>query len=476
MNIEAFLEIEKKYSLYTKQCKGVYYWNYARMSVWNYKLCLVGNNLQETHEEKKYTFVQKMKKAAGLLNKFIFRGHVPRQVDILFLPHERRTKAEVYKCIYTDDIAASYPDSFMLDRPYEHGHFSPESDVARMYIDYILIWGNSLRNIHKGLKMPLYTFFYNEIKKELIQPLTEMVRTYDLDIKVQEIIGFVVDMALGSYFEYGMYEKLLDKLHPRLIVETVYYSTHNMMINEIAKKKNIPTVELQHGTMHSEHAAYQFASGIGPIPQLPDKIFLFSDFWRRYIHLPIEEKNLISTGFPYFEEQKKKYNGKREHGTVKNILFVSQGTIGLELSKLAVEISGLLPREQYHIIYKLHPAEYGVWRQKYKWLENCDIEVIDSSARNIYEFFSLCDIQVGVYSTALYEGLGFGLLTLIYHIGHANTMQELVDEGYAEFFADSEQLAGLIVNGSRQKDNTSFWKENAFENIRCEINKLLQYE
>ena len=134
MNIEAFLKIEKDYSLYTKQCKGVYYWNYVRMAVWNYKLCLVGNDLQQAHEIQKYTLKQKMKKIVGLLNKFMFRGHIPKQVNILFLPHERRTKADVYKCIYTDDIASSFPNSFMLDIPYEYEHFSPESDVARMYI------------------------------------------------------------------------------------------------------------------------------------------------------------------------------------------------------------------------------------------------------------------------------------------------------------------------------------------------------
>ena len=40
-------------------------------------------------------------------------------------------------------------------------------------------------------------------------------------------------------------------------------------------------------------------------------------------------------------------------------------TIGRELSKLAVELSGKIQGTDYKIIYKLHPGEYQDWKNRY---------------------------------------------------------------------------------------------------------------
>ncbi len=50
----------------------------------------------------------------------------------------------------------------------------------------------------------------------------------------------------------------------------------------------------------------------------------------------------------------------------KQIIFISQGITGKELSKKAVELSD--NNNGYKIIYKLHPGEFAEWDKEYPWL------------------------------------------------------------------------------------------------------------
>jgi CDP-glycerol glycerophosphotransferase (TagB/SpsB family) len=141
---------------------------------------------------------------------------------------------------------------------------------------------------------------------------------------------------------------------------------------------------------------------------------------------------------------------------------------------VAVEISEKLSSEQYHIIFKLHPGEYSIWETRYPWLKNDKIEVIASRERNLYEYLAISDVQVGVYSTAIYEGLGFGLQTFIYDAPHANTMQYLLDEGYAELVKSSDELVtGIQQKTEKTKEGNDFWKSDALENMLAAIRKLV---
>lgn len=108
-----------------------------------------------------------------------------------------------------------------------------------------------------------------------------------------------------------------------------------------------------------------------------------------------------------------------------------------------------------------------------------NIEVIDNREHSIYEYFSRCSIQVGAYSTAIYEGLGFHLVTYIYDVGYADTMKELCRQGYATYVKSAEELFSHItadeINSNHYKEE-NFWKRDALNNICHEINRLLESE
>lgn len=65
-----------------------------------------------------------------------------------------------------------------------------------------------------------------------------------------------------------------------------------MIITELAKEKEIPVIELQHGSEGSEHPGYNYSKG-ERIKQFPDYYFAFPEFWKNQARFPIEQDYLV---------------------------------------------------------------------------------------------------------------------------------------------------------------------------------------
>ena len=478
MKIDDFIRIEQKYDLYHLEVDDVQPWMYYRSSFWNYQICKellsLSSNIQRRDGIKSH--VQQLKnKLHSIMN-----GNARKtcKADIVFCSHPRRIKANGYfECIYTDCLLDRYPRSIVWEEPFLERHLTPVKAEHIFYTDLLEMRARWYRKMLSRLKTSKYQRIYEKIQKGFAKPLKEIGEAYQFEISSEEIYSKLTEIVLEIRTLRAAIDKRLDKIAPRLIVEVVWYNKGSMVLNELAKAKGIPTVELQHGTMHTAHAAYQFADGCGEIKQFPNYVFVFSEYWKNCAHLPVDDARIKVTGYPYFERQLCQYKkADVGAGKITNIIFVSQGTIGRELSRLAADLCDLLDKSKYHIIYKLHPAEYEGWRERNPELLKDNIEVIDSLEHSIYEYFPKCSIQVGVYSTAIYEGLGFGLTTYIYDVGHADTMIELCQQGYAVYVKSVEKLYGHIISDGVDGSNRGkeFWKMNSLENICCEIEKLLE--
>lgn len=477
MDIFDFLQIEQKYDLYHLETEGVSAWMYYRFKFWNYRICKDLLSLSNA-VQKKNKIQCFWKQLTSVLN-IIISGNVRRicKADIIFYAHSRRIKINgYYECIYTDCLLDRYPQSIVFEEPFQNQHLTPVKAEHIYYTDLLQIKASLYSRIQRCLKTERYQSVYKQIQKGFEEPLREIGNAYQFAVSYDKIYMELTEIVLEIQVLREELGKIFEKIHPRMIVEVVYYNKRCMLLNELAKEKGIPTVELQHGTMHAAHAAYQFAEGCRQISQFPDYVFMFSEYWKKCAHLPIDDDKVRVTGYPYFERQMHQYRTMGINMTnVTNIIFVSQGTIGGELSCLAGELCDLLDETKYHIIYKLHPGEYVGWRERNASLLKDNIEVIDSLEHNIYEFFAKCSIQVGVYSTAVYEGLGFGLTTYIYDIGHADTMDELCRQGYAGYVHSAEELYTRIMADKADENGygKEFWKMNSLENICNEIDKLL---
>jgi hypothetical protein len=159
------------------------------------------------------------------------------------------------------------------------------------------------------------------------------------------------------------------------------------------------------------------------------------------------------------------------------ILFISQGVIGKYLSKLAYETASNINESQnYNFIYKLHPGEYGTWRENYDYLTKAvdefeNFTVIDKSEPPLYELFAESHCQIGAFSTAIYEGLAFNCKTFIIDVPGVEYLDDLIDKDIVKKVKNSEELINYINNENisiQEYDKDYFFKnfdETIFKNI-----------
>ena len=479
IDLKHFLEVEQKYNLYEDTIEGIHYWVYSRFIIWEDFIIKPQLNLGKAHSNKELKLSEKAEIFFKLVKNCIINPNKrKRNVDILFVSHPRRVLNNgVYECIYTDKLAKEFENYAVYEQPYQWQHLEPTDTANMIYGDSTLLKKGLYLVLYKTVYKGKYADLLKKIEGKISQPLKEIESRYGFSLDRKQIVHSIAMQIIFYKASIKDIQKMLTRLNPKVVVEVVGYNPFCMLINEACRRKKIPTIELQHGIMN-KHMGYEYKSQ-NRIRQFPNKIFLFSEFWKNQIHIPVNEKNLIATGYPYFERKLHEAKVIQEYIDGKiNILFISQGTIGTKLSELAYELSTIMDLDKYRIFYKLHPGEFDIWEDAYVKLKDSNVIVIKGNDYSLYDYFSTCQIQVGVYSTALYEGLGFGIRTYIYKIEMAGYMQELNDAGYIKYFESAKELYENInenVNENVMMENnkTDFWKVNALENMVGEIKNII---
>lgn len=266
-----------------------------------------------------------------------------------------------------------------------------------------------------------------------------------------------------TYYHY--YRKIVPNLQPSLLIEVDHYSTTNLAFTSIAHENNIPVVELQHGTIGEDHISYNYTF---KDIYTPDYFFTYGKAWETNITYPTR---CITVGNAYLEESIKTISLKLNRN---NVIILSQGPYAKELIDLTMALleSKEFKRLDIRIIYKLHPSEYHSWKELYPGLRRNDITVIDNPSESLYELFSQCSIQIGVNSTALYEGFAFQLKTLILQIEGVTPDTRLLENGGIAITNADEAIEEMKRTETNYYNTEVFWKKNAQSNLIENLEKL----
>jgi hypothetical protein len=203
---------------------------------------------------------------------------------------------------------------------------------------------------------------------------------------------------------------------------------------------------------------------------------LFGDYWKKTVdNLPLPPERLVTFGYPYFEKMFKKNNdlNKREE----QIVVISQGTIGGELSKFAVKLA-LFTKNIYKVIYKLHPGEWGrvqtLYSELYEAKEKGLLEVVDTDDPALYTLFCQSRWQIGVYSTALFEGIALGCQLILVDLPGVEYMAPLLKKGYAQLVRAPEEIKFMETKNAADireelfaSDWISNWRNFEKTDLRC---------
>jgi hypothetical protein len=290
---------------------------------------------------------------------------------------------------------------------------------------------------------------------------------FNIQINLEKLVKWDLRLRKSTY---PIYQRLLKSVSPRIVVLICSYGKETFV--EACKFLEIPVVELQHGVINKYHLGYSFPGASRIKRTFPDYLFVFGEFWKQVAEYPIEKERIFSVGYPYLESEIKKYPTVKKQN---QILFISQGTIGREMSRFACELS---ERENfpYSIAYKLHPGEYSRWRSEYPWLVKPKVRVVDNDEFPLYRLFAESKIQIGVHSTAIFEGLKYGLRTFLLDLPGVEYMDYLIEKQVAAMVTSVDDLIGKLQKGRSKSSRIAmdfFFKPNSLDNITKALDELL---
>ncbi len=474
MLIDKFLEIEEKYGLYDKEIQGINYWLLIRIKIFTDYITTETYHLTPGTKLNRNILYKIKKFPQYYFNSFFSMLRTKKQKkDILLVCHPRRIINEngLYECIYTDRIARELKDYISIEEPFLDNHLKPVETSNLVYSDIIETRAYIGYNCKKFFFSQKYSSLKKEVLDEIQAPLMEISRAYNIEINIHKM------MELCCYYIYKatcyerFYKYIINRFQPKIIVETVGYSLNAMSLNVVAHNAGRRVIELQHGHISSDHEAYHFSSDYKKkIAQLPDELYLFSDYYKRLVQMP--GVKLVTVGFPYFEENVRKYQISKTQKVSKNILIISNYLVGKRLALLALKLAQEIKSRnlEWNIIFKLHPSEFGNWEKTYP--ELVDIENIDVAwdrKINIYHYLATSEFVIGLNSTATYEALGFGANVIIYDDNWAEYIVDeikLVENGYAKLASCPEDVMNIIEfkNSNGREDyskGSTFWPRDS---------------
>lgn len=463
--IDSFLLLEEELDMFSKRYKGFQYWPYIRVEIFE--------SIQFAANEsafKKTTI--STKQVISNLRKIIFnreyRIRAKNKCNVLFFCHPRRvldSDSGYYESIYTDIYANNITDALTIESPYEGSHLIPCKTDNILYLDRLFYCRAIFSKIYSRI-------IKNEDKlfEEISIFVDNFQRDFDINLDCPHLVRRVIFYYSRYIFTKRYLSNLLNKVQPKIIIEVVYYNFEVMVLNEIAKEKNIKTIELQHGLTGDNHIAYNF-SHKAYFNALPSVHCSFSNYWSELIRLPKSVKVEV-TGFYYYEAQIKKY---RKKVNPDSIIFLSSRTVGKRMASLAKSLLEDIDRLgiEYKIIFKLHPGEYADWKELYPQLVDTKIEVVDNANTNLYELFSSSIAQVGSYSTAVFEGLGYDLATFLLNGPELLFMKKLIQNNNALVIDNSGQILDGINNFRNKISNHEhYWANNSYDKTMSLIRNI----
>ncbi len=467
---ERFIQIEEEMSLFELKINNIHFWERIRFNAFQiifYEKIVPLESGSESRVSPPPKLINYFIKAKNYLYSLVRLGKNPfiaRKKDILILSNPKRKLQSNGKWwdVYTDTFIDKLNYSAVsIESDFSLQYLSPPQTKNLKYFAFASLLVEIKRLFKKG-KVTL-----NSNDKDVLERISSEFQKF-FEIKLDLIILVTNILTRRSRF-LPLYFSILKRIKPKIVIVICSYGKEDFI--EACKAKEIPVIELQHGVITRYHVGYSYEKDKARKHTFPDYFFSFGEFWKETVKYPIDKSKIFNIGYPEWEKKKEELKEVKKE---KQILFISQKTIGYNLSKFASNLSKV-DNLDYKIIYKLHPSECEDWQKNFPWLEESDIEVVEFSGKEIYQLFAESEIQIGVYSTAIFEGLSFDLKTFLYEAPGIEYMQPLVEGGFVTKICDTEDFLEKMKTKEMKKfDSELLFKSNSLENIKSKIDEIIK--
>lgn len=475
-NVENILKFERDYKLKERELYGINYWYCRRTRTLN-DIITIANKQQDMCDKEKI-------KEIKLFSCKNYIGKRNRNIDILLITDARRIKqGHEYESIYTDEIEKIVKGKYScltLEEPswtcYMNMEKSHYYDCTTENIRYIDIY-----ELEAKLRIKLFRRFNKQKLKNITKEVERLIN------EINNYFGINISFIKADYVEHIIYfivmkrkyTKLIEQINPKCVIFYYRDFPFKTLIQIISREKKIPTIEMQHGTYTEDEPIEKKGDCNEEWKNIPDYLFSFGKLQTseqslvykkdkiKYIgNLFLEKKKREKCKLPKWYEKEKKY-----------ILFISQSSMGEYISNIAGQLADLLKETDYKIIYKFHPNESG---RDYGCLKKKNIIQIKNNSEEIYVYQKICFMQIGISSTAIFEGISFGKTTILLKNPEGMQGVENILKKFKKgiYFANSlEDITRVLkhqVEKPLNEDVKMLWKENSSVNFLREIKAIIE--
>jgi hypothetical protein len=290
-------------------------------------------------------------------------------------------------------------------------------------------------NVNKIKNLIGYNPFDNE-DKELLALIKKLLYKIVLNSKFSLKDKVNIAKAFHNFFDqFRLYKGLFKDLEVKYIFFNMHYHKEGAML--LFKRKNMVTIELQHGIILNSDIFYimpECFSKITNFSFFPDYIVTFGKYWSNKLKKGTEFKptQIIEAGYSIINSQKELPNEyfQQRFSSEKIVLITTQTYLHqyfISYIQQTIMPYWHLYKHEYSIIVKIHPSENIETYNPLRTLESEKIFVVNDLS--LYEIFPYAVANISIYSTALYDGLIFGVpsYSLIYEAFN-DYLDELIND------------------------------------------------
>jgi hypothetical protein len=334
--------------------------------------------------------------------------NITKTNNILIVPN-RSVSPEFYS-----DIIKHFPDNIQFTYLIDRSNW--RSDIV--YIDIFKLLARMIGKLCAKMLSP----FLSGHKKRVIKASS-----------ISSVLW--LSTLIEGFILMNFFKMLFTIIKPKRVFAISWYQHYPAII--AARQLNIESYDVQHGVIHKEHYGYNY--GCLDSMMLPSKFLLLGKYWERFININQPYK-LEVIGNSYLSNAKN--NDKMIPS--KRILIISQYSIRHQIKNEIIQ--KMKHFDGFELLYKLHPKERD--EQYYTDLiaaadmNGVDLSIIGSQS-SIRSLYPLCDKQIGVFSTSIYEGLEYGMCTLILKIAGWQNIMDIINGNSVildNSFADMESF------------------------------------
>lgn len=426
----AFWRIEADLDLLKRSVGGVHYWPVLRLEALNKLLASV--RLHAPVSESRTHYASK-----------ILRHALDAAADAPSLAFERFGAVDG---VYLPNRLYGTRDYFNF--PIHGLGLERDPDIERLLILYRTSESNRsfphTRHVARRLTslMDAGTIIGSATARQFLAPMTDEHRALNAQFQAELRMDFpfsaeqMAFAAAAFSARRRLIRGLLKRVRaPRLFVEVGYCMGEWIAA---AHDAGMEVVELQHGLITPYHLGYSYP-GRPFVPYAADRLLLFGPYWANAAQLPVNTRTTV-IGCSYLDDYKAAGIAK----TPRLAVVISQGVIGPALFDAVAAVASRAPG--WHFRFRAHPGEAAaVYARKLAELaERPSNLTVSPSSEDFSALLWRAEIQIGVFSTGLFEGMASGTRTILLPLPGIEYMDGVLARGEAVLARDASDILRLL--------------------------------